>query len=82
MRQHAPYSFHDSSIHPLYKPIQLRGLGYSILEFYALGLAIFFELASVLAIIVGSDRLQLPTRVPLSSGLELFEVQQYFVLRL
>ena len=75
MWYHAPHFFHDRSLHPLRKPIQLKGLGHCILEFYALGIAILFELASVFATIVGPDSLQLSARLSFSSGLKFLKSQ-------
>ena len=39
----------------------------------ALGLAVLLELSSILAIVVGSDNLQLLTRLSFSSSLELLK---------
>ena len=79
MREHAPYSLHDCSIHPLCKPVQLWGLWHYVFDPNTLALAVFFELPFVLATIVGSYNLQFLTRLSFSSCLELLEKLQYLI---
>ena len=80
MREHAPYSLHDRSIHPLCKPVQIWGLWHCVFDPNTLALVVFLELPFVLATIVSSDNLQLLTRLSFDVCLELLEELHYLIL--
>ena len=62
--------------------VLLRGLWHCVFYSNTLGLAVFFELPSIFAIVVGSDSLQLLTWLSFRPCPEFLEERQYLIVRL